>query len=468
MRWARFSTLIATVILLVGFAWGNAVRTSASATKSGDLASPYAIDQYLVSIGVDPGTAIWQVGPRNYVGPTCPGAGWRCIASTHTAVVQEAPLDGVNAFTCSVDRGAASQRAARCVVVQVNAGSLSTRLKAEASSPDTTAAANYWPGHNLAVCAEYRYGQNSPALCTITQSNGTGQNQALVWQLWQEQSGDAQTVSETANVTQANVSGQNQALVYQQSQQQIKDAATSQDQEATEFACIQQDSQSGQNQALIEQQLQQTEQSTASPVTQYQNIHPGTNNTCGNRPETTEPNLGASIQQDESNPGTGTGHNQAESDQSFKQNQQSSTKTGSVTQQEGSDQFNGANPPNDSSGGSESDINQDSTGVSQSTVHQQDQEQQQAQTTGLLSQSQYDAPHCCSNQASNSSDQLTLTQSTSQSSDPGASQNYDDAGDCTSSGTCSVTQQITQDGHTMTNTCSSSVCNVDKSNEDGG
>ena len=59
MRWARFSTLLASVTLLVGFAWGNAVRTSASATERGDLASPYAIDQYLVSIGVDPGTAIW-------------------------------------------------------------------------------------------------------------------------------------------------------------------------------------------------------------------------------------------------------------------------------------------------------------------------------------------------------------------------------------------------------------------------
>ena len=40
MRWAQVSTLLATVTLLVGFGWGNAVRASASATESGGLASP--------------------------------------------------------------------------------------------------------------------------------------------------------------------------------------------------------------------------------------------------------------------------------------------------------------------------------------------------------------------------------------------------------------------------------------------
>jgi hypothetical protein len=451
MRWARFSTLIATVILLVGFAWGNAVRTSASGTKSGDLASPYAIDQYFMSIGVDPGTAIWQVGLRNYVGPACPGEGWRCIASTRGVVVQEASLGGVNAFSCPVNRGVTNQSALRCVVVQINAGAVFTGRTALPSGTSTNAASDP-PGNNQANCQD--------AVCTIVQTNTTGQNQAQIHQQSQEQSGDTQTAGETASVTQSSTTGQNQAEIHQQIQQQVNDSSGSQDQEATQFACVVQDATLGQNQAHIKQQLQQTEQSTASSVTQYQNIHPGTNNTCGNRTETTEPNLGASIQQDESNPGSGTGQNQAESDQSFQQNQKSSTKTGGVTQQEGSDQL--------SSGGSESDINQDSTGVSQSEVHQQDDEQQQAQTTGLLLQSQFDAPHCCSNQASNSSDQLTLKQSTSQSSDPGASQFYDDAGDCMSSGTCSVNQRITQDGQTMTNTCSSNVCNVDNSNEDGG
>jgi hypothetical protein len=456
MRWARVSTLLASVTLLVGFAWGNAGRTSASATEKGDLASPSAIDQYLVSMGVDPGTATWQVGLRNYVGPACPGAGWRCIVSTRAAVVQEASLGGVNAFTCPVTRGATNQSALRCVVVQINAGALFTAGTALPSDTNTTVA----PGSNQANCQD--------ALCTIAQTNTAGQNQVQIYQQSHEQSGDAQTAVETATVTQSSTTGQNEAQIHQQIQQQANDSSGSQDQEATQFACIVQDATLGQNHANIEQQLQQTERSTASSVTQYQNINPGNNNTCGTRTETTEPNLGASIQQNESNPDTGTGQNQAESDQSFQQNQQASTKTGSVTQQQGSNQFNGANPPNDSSGGSESDINQDSTGVSRSTMYQQDKEQQETDTTGLLNQSQYDAPHCCSNQASNSSDQLTLKQIASQSSDPGAIQKYDDAGDCTSSGTCSVIQRITQDGHTITNTCNSAVCSVDNSNEGGG
>jgi hypothetical protein len=456
MRWARFSTLLASVTLLVGFAWGNAGRTSASATGSGDLASPSAVDQYLVSIGVDPGTAIWQVGLRNYVGPACPGAGWRCIASTPAAVVQEASLGGVNAFTCPVTQGATHQSALSCVVVQINAGALFTAGTALPSDTSTTVA----PGSNQANC--------QGALCTVAQTNTTGQNQVQIYQQSNVQSGDAQTAVETATVTQSSTTGQNEAQIHQQIQQQVNDSSGSQDQEATQFACIVQDATLGQNRAIIEQLLQQSERSTASAVTQYQNINPGNNNTCGNRTETTEPNLGASIQQNESTPGTGTGQNHAESDQSFQQNQQTSTKTGSVTQQQGSNQFNGANPPFGSSGGSESDINQDSTGVSLSTVYEQDKEQQETDTTGLRNQSQYDAPHCCSNQASNSSDQLTLKQITSQSSDPGATQKYDDAGDCTSSGTCSVIQRITQDGHTITNTCNSPVCSVNNSNEVGG
>ena len=456
MRWARFSTLLASVTLLVGFGWGNAVRASASATESGGLASPYAIDQYLVSIGVDPGTAIWQVGLRNYAGPACPGAGWRCLASTGAAVVQEASLGGVNAFTCPVTGGATNQSALRCVVVQINAGALFTAGTALPSDTSTTVA----PGNNQANCQD--------ALCTVAQTNTTGQNQVQIYQQSSMQSGRHSDGRRDRHRHPEQHDWENQARIHQQIQQQANDSSGSQDQEATQFACIVQDATLGQNQALIEQQLLQSERSTASSVTQYQNIVPGNNNTCGNRTETTEPNLGASIQQNESNPGTGTGQNQAETDQSFQQNQQTSTKTGSVTQQQGSNQFNGANPPNDSSGGSESDINQDSTGVSLSTVHQQDKEQQETDTTGLRNQSQYDAPHCCSNQASNSSDQLTLKQITSQTSDLGATQNYDDAGDCTSSGTCSVIQRITQDGHTITNTCNSAVCSVNNSNEGGG
>lgn len=441
MRWARFLTLFAIVALLTGFAWGGAVRASASGTESGDLASPQAIDQYLVSIGVDPGTAIWQVGLRNYVGPACPGAGWQCIASTHTAVVQEAPLDGVNAFTCSVDRGATSQSAARCVVVQVNAGALFTGRTALPSSTNTTVASSP-PGNNQANCQD--------AVCTIVQTNTTGQNQAHIHQQSDEQSGDTQTATETANVTQTNTTGQNHAQVQQQIHQQINDSATTQDQEATQFACIQQDSQSGQNQAHIEQQQQQHEKSSAAGVTQTQNTIGQSTQTCpapgGQTTSVSSPNLAALIEQNQQTTGD-SGQNQGEIEQHLAQQQRSTISSGTVTQQQGnSDEF---------SGGLGGDMNQSSSGVSRATAQQNESQRQQARISNPT-QTQFDPAHCCTDQGTNSQDQFKINQEMSQNSGPTAFQGYDVEGDCFTSGTCTVQEQISQNGQAVTPNCTSS------------
>ncbi len=395
MRWARFLSLFAIVALLTGFAWGGTVRASASGIESGDLASPQAVDQYLVSIGVDPGTAIWQVGLRNYVGPACPGAGWQCTASTHNAVVQEAPLDGVNAFTCSVDGSATSQSAARCVVLQVNAGALFTGRTALPPSTNTTVA-NSPPGSNQANCVD--------VVCTIVQANTTGHNQAQIHQHSDQQSGDMQTATETANVTQTNTTGQNQAEVQQQIHQHINDSATTQDQEATQFACIQQDSQSGQNQAHIEQQQQQHELSSAAGVTQMQNTIRQSTQTCpapgGQMTSVNSPNLAALIEQNQQTTGD-SGQNQAEIDQHLAQQQKSTTSSGTVAQQQGnSDEF---------SGGLGGDINQSSSGVSQATAQQNESQRQQARISNPT-QTQFDPAHCCTDQGSNSQDQFNINQ----------------------------------------------------------
>jgi hypothetical protein len=444
MRWARFSTLFAIVALLTGFAWGGAVRASASGTESGDPASPQAMDQYLVSIGVDPGTAIWQVGLRNYVGPACPGAGWQCIASTHTAVVQEAPLDGVNAFTCSEDRGATSQSAARCVVVQVNAGALFTGRTALPSSTNTTVASSP-PGNNQANCQD--------AVCTIVQTNTTGQNQAQIHQQSDEQSGDTQTATETANVTQTNTTGQNHAQVQQQIHQQINDSATTQDQEATQFACIQQDSQSGQNQAHIEQQQQQHEESSAAGVTQTQNTIMQSPQACpapgGQTTSVSSPNLAALIEQNQQNqqPTVDSGQNQGEIDQHLEQQQQSTTSSGTVTQQQGNS--------DERSGGLGGDMNQSSIGVSRATAQQNESQQQQAQISNPI-QTQFDPAHCCTDQGSNPQDQFNINQHMSQNSGPTAFQGYDVEGDCFTSGTCTVQEQISRNGQAVPPNCTSS------------
>jgi hypothetical protein len=433
-------------------------------------------------------------------------------------VVQEAAANGINVYNCSTLGGA------RCFVVQLNKGILgASRARSGAVSSNAATPA---PGsNNMQVNCQQNGGSASmldasscysgtqvntngnnqatiqqsvqqqnmqsssatedagyPTGCApasgtgspqtpLFQQNLNGNNQITIQQQAQQQQIDTPTATQQAVVCQSNLTGNNQATIQQKVQQQVNDASSLQDQEATQFACVVQDSSSGQNQATVQQQQQQNEQtsaaqsgSSAQPVTEYQDQYPGTNNSCGNgspdRTETTYPNLGAVIEQNESsNPPTGSGQDQATVDQQWQENQQSAAQSGAVTQQQG--------PCCSGAGGSETDANQYSTGVAQANVHQADQQQQDAKTSGARNQSQYDAPHCCSNQSSNPKDQFTVAQQTVQNSDPGASQNYYDNGDCTSSGACSVNQTVNQDGQNESPPpCNNQPsCEVDSTNE---
>ncbi|MEP6639994.1 MAG: hypothetical protein ABJC39_11635 [Chloroflexota bacterium] len=138
-------------------------------------------------------------------------------------------------------------------------------------------------------------------------------------------------------------------------------------------------------------------------------------------------------------------------------------------------------------GGLQANVNQFSHGLSTSTATQTESQCEHATPTNAtpatcdasthaqippgytLSQAQYGPVRCCSNQADNSGDMFTVTQTSTQSNDSGANQTNDVQADCTTSGTCTATQTTTVNGTTTTNaqtgsdvhtqtTCSGSDC----------
>jgi hypothetical protein len=468
IRRKRFLSAGLSAAIVVLAMSGAGIQASASTVPGPDFSTTQGIDQYLQSRGIDPGAAIWQTGLNNYVGASCPGTGWNCSAPTATPVVQIAPAGGLNQFTCSPATGSGS-----CFVLQVSAG-------ASAATGNGIATNNF-------NCVENS--SNNPAAVldaaacgSMTQVNTTGKNRAMIVQRVRQRSagGTSQSASETAGslsapfmqtnvsggnaidieqtslqdsidmptaaqttyVSQVNGTGQNQANVNQQEQQQVSDAASTQDQEGTQVACVTQDSSTGQNLATVGQLMSQNEQSSAAPLSQFQNQTPGSQSTCGTasppvfpNPASTSvfPNLAALVLQNRNTPAA-TGQNQQTVKQSLNQQQISSTGSGSVTQQQG---------PTIDEGGLEAIPDQTSTGLSTLNISQNEQQNMKA-STGTLSQSQQDPvrqPDCsppdCS-QVSNPNNTFTLTQTGVQQAGPGAGQSVDIEGDCITSGTCTI------------------------------
>src|SRR5213592_2654559 len=68
------------------------------------------------AVGVDPATAVRQVGLLNYAGPNCPGIGWNCTTATN--VVQVASAGGQNRFECDPAGLLTDEGTNTCVIVQ--------------------------------------------------------------------------------------------------------------------------------------------------------------------------------------------------------------------------------------------------------------------------------------------------------------------------------------------------------------
>ncbi|MGH2681807.1 MAG: hypothetical protein ACRDIX_01080 [Actinomycetota bacterium] len=392
--------------------------SAAGAHHRPDLSTTAAIESYLVSIGVDPAEAVWQQGLRNYAGPSCPGAGWTCVAAD-APIVQIAPSGGANVFECS---------GLRCVAVQV------VPLGA---------------GQNEAECERGdKHADTALQVCDITQDNETGNNVAVINQSI-EQKGAVVTARQVARITQTEDSGNNIAGVRQVIGQSSQVKGTDQSQDAHQAATVDQVTESGDNSSNIDQSQKQTQHASGSTtITQDQNTTVGTDvtdvcdqpgvppfdqakNQCAHTTQASSILLGVG------------GDNRSNLNQDIKETQTASSAE-NADQQQGTEL-----------GGQVGTKTQTSSGVSLSEADQDTDQVQTATGVTNVNQSQ-DAgdPRCCQVQATNPANQADILQTTDQSaSDEDADQDATLIGHCLSSGNCHVLQTATTDDDSETTEC---------------
>jgi hypothetical protein len=175
------AALLAGVALVAASGAGAA---KAPKTARIDVSTKAAVVHYLRSIHVNPKGVVIQRGLRNYAGPNCPGKRWSC-ADTQRTVVQVAKAHGKNLFACATRR---------CAVLQISKSPLAT---------------------NIAKCV--KNGTGITGSCSITQSNASADNVAIVYQKAAKSTGLTQTASYSALITQTatGASNKNQACVTQ-------------------------------------------------------------------------------------------------------------------------------------------------------------------------------------------------------------------------------------------------------------
>jgi hypothetical protein len=241
-------------------------------------AARIAAEQQLISRGIDPGSAVFQVGARNYAGPNCPGSGWNC---TTAATVVQIATSAVHTSADNVDQ--CSDLA--CTIVQTNVTG----------------------GENQARCVQFVTDSPATQSCSISQTNTTNRNKAFVFQLiHQSQPQGLQDGQQRATVAQANGSGANDSAIEQSILQTEALALTgagtiAQSQEAHQradvcqggaisFACL--SPSTGKNaSSVVQSNVQRArvrfDDGSSGSITQHQNTDPTSGVAIGARPKST-------------------------------------------------------------------------------------------------------------------------------------------------------------------------------------
>jgi hypothetical protein len=401
--------------------------------RRANLSSVSGAMRYLRAIGLNPGRVVIQRGARNYAGPNCPGARWTC-ASTALPIVQIARPGGANRFRCVT---------ASCVVVQAT----------------TTAAAT-----NTAKCIRTTGITQS---CSISQTSATAHNVAIVVEIAAKMSGLTQNASSTAQITQqaTGSSNSNTACVYQSVSLEGSTTATKGKPvtvtlNAHQSISIAQDSSAGGN--TVQNATTAGACDASSPLTQTQTL---TSRATGGGGITQNENAAESganmlidIAQNQSPGflGSASGVNTAAFAQTNDLVAIARTLVGPVEQTQ-------ASPV----GGLEATVNQFSHDESTIVAEQIETQCEHAQTSTLgdpplscvtatpppppysLTQVQFGHVRkgpCCSTQGDNPDSTFTVEQSSTQDNDTHQDQENDVRGDCSTSGSCTVTQTTTVDG----------------------
>jgi hypothetical protein len=419
---------------------GLLVGTASAATADvvPDLSSRAAIEQYLVSIGVDPADAVWQTGLKNYAGPSCPGLGWNCVRANAPIVQIAAPL-GTNLFSCT---------GLDCVAVQI-------ALQG---------------GQNDADCIQDdKHDPDALQDCDITQTNEGNQNSTntahLNMSIQQSESLEeadvfVQRARQVARITQTNSAGNNVAAIHQliRQSQNASGGEVAQSQEAHQSGTVRQETDTGDNHSNVDQHQNQIQRASGTSVTQDQNTELGSNVNpfACDQPKglyNQTKNQCADITQLSGAPGDppvveeGGGTNRSNLSHDISQRQTASD-ADTVTQSQGA--FSSGE------GGNKLQL---SSGVSHGTATQDMVQVQTAPADASGSQSQETGdPRCCWIQEGNDANSANIIQTTMQSSSSNGFQHALLQADCDSSGTCHVEQSATTNNESETNECTSGSC----------
>jgi hypothetical protein len=324
-----------------------------------DLSDLPAIEAYLGSVGVDPGDVVIQQGRLNYAGPSCPGAGWNC--TTAKLVVQlGTSAVASNIFDCQPAISALIPALNECLIVQ-----------STAFDPLETASTT-----NSATCSVDILDGAGKSKCTIRQSSKKGNNYAAVRARVKQGGGFSQAATEDAQITQMSDTGTNTAKIALRIEQSMSVGGNddpTQTQNARQTAQVDQTSGSGDNSSDVQELQLQTEGATSSAdTTQGQN----TDTTLGR-------NQQATINQTST-----SGHNSSNLQHQITQRQQAECEICSVNQTQGSD-----------FGGQSGTVTQTTGPVTMTTMAALNEDQQQdATTSGTWVRSQFDPQDCCGEQ----------------------------------------------------------------------
>jgi hypothetical protein len=446
----RWAVLVVVVGLLAALT-GTAGASPLSAPM--DLSTQAGIAQYLWSIGIDPATATIQTGLRNYAGPNCPGAGWNCAAAIGP-IVQITSAQGINQFECSDQT---------CSTVQPG------------------------PGDNFASCIQKTSANPATQTCTITQG-GAGNNHATVEQIAVQKAGDTQGATQTAEITQTTGSGKNEARVVQLVEQyaESKDGG-SQNQDADQDASVTQTSSTGENNSSVTQTQTAEAKAEAKELQTPSQTQEGDQGARVDQLSTTGKNTSSLTQtQDQKanakaeqgavtqkqNESSGDGPNQ-EIDVSQNSNvldldprggDQTSSVQQKIVQEAKTDGKEGA--VNQFQGSADGGLSigqfQNSSGVS---THADDQDKVQvwdAKTDGTVTRLRFDPTRCCAGttQVGNEANTCDIDQTVVQQGGDADNSFADVEALETTSGNCTADQSVTQDGETTTNSDSGMVINI--------
>jgi hypothetical protein len=460
----------------------TAAAQRAALLRHADFSTIAGAKAYFSSIGVNPRGVVIQRGVHNYAGPSCPGASWSCTSTAHP-VVQVARRGGKNRFLCTTGS---------CAVVQATTSANKARSLTAALVTNT------------AKCIKTT---GVTQACSISQTNATADNVAIVVEITTKASGLTQTASHTAQITQqaTGASNSNTACVLQDvavdgttNAAAKKGVPVTVTLNAHGSISVVQDAHGGPN---------TVKGSTAAgdcavnSLTQKQTLTSSATGSASVAQNQNATDAGANVLLDiEQNQSTGffgsaTGSNDAAFSQTSTLTAIANTQAGPVNQTQSSP-----------SGGILAKINQFSHGVSTAKADQQETQCLHAQTSGAttctsgtppgysLTQKQFGpigagggrpktagrtlakvgkggiCPPDCSTQVDNPGNTFLVNQTSTQSNDTGQDQTNDVQGDCRTSGPgCTVNQTTTVQTQTTTNsqtaqtvstsiTCSGSTC----------